>query len=129
MNSDTNIRDVPKVIKIENQAALARHIEGQYPQVQQFATDEDIVLRIVGDGTPHGTTVIDSKSGRRIQGVTGIFLWLDANKAQAKVAMTFQQFEMDLYPPLESYMDFDVIKRKLFEQGFTVVVDEEDEVE
>ena len=129
MNSDKDISEIPIEEREKNRAVLDAHMEGQYPQVQQFAVDESIMLRIIGDGTPHGTIVIDAKSGRKVEGITGIFVWMDANKAFAKCAITFQRFETDLYPPLEHYMNADLIKEKLFSQGYTVVVDEEGEVE
>jgi len=106
---------------------LLEAYEAEYPAEQTFCVDENIVLRIIGDGTINGTRVIDSKSGRMIQGITSITLLMNNDEyVYPKCHIQFQRFEVDLTPPLETFAHQATLKHKLGEQGFTVPVDNED---
>lgn len=45
-------------------------------------------IKIVGDGTPRGTTVVDADTGERLEGVTAVEWQMDArNLATAKITL------------------------------------------
>lgn len=54
-------------------------------------TKPPIRLRVVSDGTPRGTQVIDSVSGRQVEGLTALVIRIDAKQPMSTVTLEMEE--------------------------------------
>lgn len=74
--------------------------ENQDPPVtepDEERSSEPIHLKIVGDGTPYGTTIVDSKTGRLVGNVRGFSLSMSAEKLlEGRIDLICPDIDIDL---------------------------------
>lgn len=110
-------------ISFYNQQLVDAYKKKHQDSDKEYTVDDTIVLRIIGDGTIHGTKVIDSKSGRMVEGINGIwFSTTVVGDGLPTCILSFQRIQIDATPI--KFENKQEINKKLAHQGFTKEVEE-----
>ncbi len=58
--------------------------------------DARIKLKIVSDGTPHGTKIVDQESGKELNNVKSIFWCISADGTYTNAAVEFTNIPVEI---------------------------------